>query len=166
MYVDLKENERLKNIVDKIIKDNPTGCLAYNHKSNDDWVDTESVLDEFVHSQNYGLNICGCGSTELVLEIIWKILSEQKRYKEADAHSDDTYVSHRENLYSICGYTNKDESSKDNQLYQALIEFVLKILDSKGFLEHGGMAWNGWLTQKGEDFLYVLDLYIKELEDK
>ena len=44
-----------------------------------------------------------------------------------------------------------------------MIQFVLYMLDSAGFLEHGSGIWGAWLTDLGRMFLYVLNNV--ELED-
>lgn len=59
---------------------------------------------------------------------------------------------------AICGLT------EGNRNYEALIDFVLYILNDKGFLEHGSSIGGSWLTDKGKLFLYLLEIN-KLIED-
>ena len=62
------------------------------------------------------------------------------------------YDKKQNKLANLCGI-----EIIDNTNYDGLIQFVLYMLDSAGFLEHGSGIWGAWLTDLGRMFLYVLN---------
>jgi hypothetical protein len=104
-------------------------------------------MDEFIYED---LDLCGCGNPYKTNEIIRLILIAQTK---------EGWDNKKNALNSIC---NIDISENDN--YDGLIQFVLYILDSHEFLEHGGCISSAWLTEKGKLFLDLLNIW-KQLED-
>lgn len=47
----------------------------------------------------------------------------------------------------------------NDSLQSGLLQFMMYILDHKGFTEHGGSIGGCWLTDKGRRLLTVLDAW-------
>lgn len=151
------DKKKLKEIMQFVIKTYTDGCASYNWRNNDylniinnkrdieDYeIDNiiEESLNEFIFTD---LDLCGCGSPESTYEVIRLILIAQNQ----------TDWDNKQNSFNkICGL---NMALNDN--YDGLIQFVLYILDSHEFLEHGGSIGGAWLTEKGKLFLDLLNMW-------
>lgn len=148
--------DKLKEIMEFVIKEYPNGCANSNWRNGyyidivenkieiEDW-DIDNIIEECMNEFIYeDLDLCGCGCPEYTNEIIRLILHAQNQ---------DDYHKKEAILNSICGI-----DTSENRNYYGLIQFVLYVLDSKGFLEHGGSAGGAWLTNKGKLFLELLEM--------
>lgn len=148
--------QKLKEIMKFVIKEYPKGCASYNWKNNyymnvvedreeiEDW-DINNIIEECMNEFIFeDLHLCGCGSPESTTKVIKMILTaqNQKEYKD------------KQKMFNSICEINIDE----NNNYDGLIQFVLYILDSHGFLEHGSSISGAWLTEKGKLFLELLNM--------
>lgn len=153
-----------KVIAKYIIENYPDSCLSCNYDFSDniDKSDDEFLLEECKNFFFYEiLNTCGCGrpdDTSSVIKDILNIINDYEKQNGNDKDFNVIYDKKQNRLAHLCG-----TEIKDNTNYDGLIQFVLYMLDSAGFLEHGSGIWGAWLTDLGRMFLYVLNNV--ELED-
>lgn len=144
----------------------PNGCANYNWEGRgydaiindkrlpEEW-EIENIIDDCLaefHYEEDGLGICGCGNPEDTHEVIRQILNIQSDY--------DNYESVQKKFSDLCN------SDMENDNYHGLIQFVLYILNNKGFLEHGGSVGGAWLTEKGKIYLDLLNMAHKISENE
>lgn len=142
----------MKTSVDEAIKMNPTdivnyigseytnSCIAANGYSNLNAVDAANEsLKFFIYEK---LGICGCGSPEDTLLVIRDLLDIIYEYSQLE-FSENNYEEKWHKLNSLSGTllnTNK---------WNGILQFILYILDDRGFLEHGGSIGGAWLSAEG-----------------
>lgn len=131
--------DRLKEIINRInCKDKP-------------YIATHlEVLEHYLYDIKDGLNICGCGTPWDTAKIIYKVLKIQSKRNDWD-----NKIADINKLFA-----NDFTKEQERNIY-GVYQFILYILDNKGFLEHGGGIGGAWLTQWGEDLLYVLEYCIE-----
>lgn len=151
--------ERLREIMDFVLKEYPNGCAASNWR-NHEYIPKDFEIDqyledcfkEFIYED---LDLCGCGSPECTYKILQLVLQAHKLSHELE----NGYEAKKQILNNICGIDMNENSN-----YLGLIQFVEYILDSYEFMEHGSGIGGAWLTEKGKIFLEVLDTVLKEEE--
>ena len=148
-----------KVIANYIIENYPDSCLSCNYDYDYiDKSDDEFLLEECKNFFFYEiLNTCGCGRPDDTTSVIKDILNiindydnERQNYNREEINI--AYDKKQNRLNNLCG-----TEIKDNTNYDGLIQFVLYMLDSAGFLEHGSGIWGAWLTDLGRMFLYFLN---------
>lgn len=153
------EELNCKTIVKYIIEKYPDSYLSCNYDYDYiDKADDEFLLDECKDFFFYEiLDTCGCGrpdDTESVIKDILNIINDYLNVLEN--RNDDkinlAYDKKIKRLNNLCGV-----EIENNTNYDGLIQFVLYMLDSAGFLEHGSSIGGAWLTDLGRMFLYVLN---------
>lgn len=106
----------------------------------------EPLMDYFMYEK---LDLCGCGSPEDTYEIIRRYLHVRK-----DAH--DGNLPYNE----VCDrYMSDLHINYSDEIQYGMLQFLMYILDSHGFTEHGSSVGGCWLTESGEMFLTVLDAW-------
>ena len=155
--------KKLPHYMKYIINTYPDGCAAYN------WIqccyneiladkrlpkeyEVEDILEDCLKEFHYeDLGLCGCGCPEETYEVIRKILNIQS--------SNAKWEIKQQQFSELCN------ADMDNVNYSGLIQFVLYVLDDKGFLEHGSSISSAWLTEKGKIYLDLLNMW-KEIKGK
>lgn len=151
--------EKLTEYMKYIIKTYPEGCASYNwlnyyeeilsDKRLPEEYEFDNIIEESLKEFYHEIGLCGCGNPEFTYEVIRQILNIQsKRFDSAE-----TYKERQKHFSDLCN------SSMDNENYYGLIQFVLYILDDKGFLEHGGSIGGAWLSEKGTIYLDLLNVW-------
>jgi len=153
----LIDKNKLKQIMQFVIKAYPNGCASYNwqntcyidivqnKKEIEDW-EIENIVQECLNEFIYeDLDLCKCGSPEITWEVLRLILLAQNQ---------EGWGNKKLAFNNICGL-NID----GNKNYEGLIQFVLYILDNHEFLEHGWCISSAWLTDKGRLFLELLNMW-------
>ena len=159
------EELNCKIIAKYIIENYPDSCLACNVKDYyfEDYYN-DRLLEECLNFFSYDiLDICSCGRPEDTTSVIKDILNIINDYDNERQDGDDKdfnlrYDKKQNRLANLCGI-----EINDNTNYDGLIQFVLYMLDSVNFLEHGSSIGGAWLTDLGRMFLYVLNNI--EIED-
>jgi hypothetical protein len=148
--------QKLSNYMKYIINTYPDGCAAYNwtqgsyneiltNKRLPEEYEIEDIVEDCLKEFHYeDLGLCGCGSPEETYEVIRKILNIQS--------SDKDWRTKQREFSEICN------ADMNNENYNGLIQFVLYVLDNKGFLEHGSSISGSWLTEKGKIYLDLLNV--------
>lgn len=154
--------QKLSNYMKYIINTYPDGCAAYNwlqgcyneiltDKRLPEEYEIRYIVEDCLSEFNDDLGLCGCGSPEETYEVIRRILNIQS--------SNANWGTRQRQFSEICN------ADIDNENYNGLIQFVLYILDDKGFLEHGSSIGGAWLTKKGEIYLDLLNIW-NNINDK
>jgi len=136
----------MKDIKEKIVAYAKTYCsdheyvqdkFRYTAPSNDELID-------IIHINFFGF--CGCGCPEEPIILVRDAMRYIKKCKLLEWNKDSTY-------------TYEDWNTEGDQLFhtQAIRYFMFYWLDKEEFTEHGGSV-PGWLTDKGEDLLEILEL--------
>jgi hypothetical protein len=155
---------RIIDIANYIIENNPDCCMAYNYKGytfteSDEDMLTEECVKFFLYEQ---LDICGCGSPWDTAKVIRDFLTILNKYEIINRENKDSKNFDHRKLYdekwleinSLCGI-----HITENDNYYGLIQFLMYVLDTKGFLEHGSGIGGAWMTDEGRMLLYVLSKY-------
>ena len=147
--------QKLSNYMKYIIKTYQDGCAAYNwiqgsyneiltNKRLPEEYEIEDIVEDCLKEFHYeDLGLCGCGCPEETYEVIRKILNIQS--------SNAKWETKQKQFSELCN------ADMDNANYSGLIQFVLYVLDNKGFLEHGSSIGGSWLTEKGKIYLDLLN---------
>jgi hypothetical protein len=166
--------KKLPQYMKYIINTYPDGCAVYNwtrgmdlnkllcrkgsyneiltNKRLPEEYEIEDIIEDCLKEFHYeDLGLCGCGSPEETYEVIRKILNIQS--------SDKDWKIKQQQFSELCN------ADMDNANYSGLIQFVLYVLDDKGFLEHGSSISSAWLTEKGKIYLDLLNMW-KEIKGK
>ena len=106
----------------------------------------EPLMDYFMYEK---LGLCGCGSPEDSYEAIRRYLHVRK-----DAHDDTLPYNEIHDRYMSDLHINCSD-----ELQYGILQFLMYILDSRGFTEHGGSIGGCWLTESGEMLMIVLDTW-------
>lgn len=149
----LKEIYTVEYVKDYVIKNYPDSCAAYNFEYGC-CVDGEVV--ELLQCFAYEiLDLCGCGRPEDTWEVIRRVL-----HARLIAFSD--HMSYDD----ICAVYNDSLGLdfKNNKIDSGIVCFILYILDSKGFTQHGSSIYGCWLTELGKMYLAMLTVWNEELE--
>lgn len=144
----------LKDILKNVIRLLPNSAFACNYDESD-FEDCTGRESEFIEealesfeSGNEGLRLCGCGSPEDASLFIYKVLLAQNK---EDYDERKTAYS---NIFNI--------SPEENYTVNGAFQFILYVLNERGFLEHGTSVYSSWLTAKGKCYLSLLELSFKE----
>lgn len=81
------------------------------------------------------LGLCGCGDPNAVLDMIQEYLEIKSSYN--------------------FGMFNKRETFAENYKEELLL-FMMYVMDNKGYTEHGTSIGTAWITEKGKEFLAML----------
>lgn len=149
----------INEIANYIINNHHDCCLAYNSGGKLDTYYEDTLYEECLKFFTYEqLGICGCGRPEDTINVIKDLLNILDKYekirddKTVDFHQ--TYEDKWKDLNSLCGV-----HIKDNDNYDGMLQFMMYVLDDKGFLEHGSGISGAWLSNEGKMLLYVLNNY-------
>lgn len=129
---------RLNEIRNYVIDKYPKCCLAHNYVGYEFKEDYDiSVLAEELNNFFWleYMNLCGCGETDAVQEIIKTYLNAIKN--------------------------NSDEVLKMEGNEALLFLFMMYVLDSYEFTDHGSSIYGATLTELGKMYLDVLNIYTK-----
>lgn len=138
------------------------GCAAYNWLQGDyseiladkrlpEEYEIEDIVEDCLNEFHNDLGLCGCGNPEETYEVIRRILNILS--------FDVDWETRQKQFSEICN------ADMNNENYNGLIQFVLYILDDKGFLEHGSSISSAWLTEKGKIYLDLLNMW-NEIRNK
>lgn len=144
---------RLSEIAEFIVEHNQDCCMYYNNNvvkgCREDWYE-ESLIDPLMDYYMYEeLNLCGCGNPEFTYSVIRKYLHIREDWYMDKLKYDDVLQRYKEDLHI----------DNNDSLQSGLLQFMMYILDYKGFTEHGGSIGGCWLTDKGRRLLTVLDAW-------
>lgn len=103
-----------------------------------DGVDFNSRAEMLFSSKSSGLGFCGCGLPEKTLKSVHSYLSTldwawqdwEARFRELQSHSG---------------------------LSEDFWNFIAYFCDSKGLTEHGGSVGGAWLSDRGRDWLRIMN---------
>ena len=144
---------KLSEIAEYIIEHNQDCCMAVNNevikRCREDWYEEsliEPLMDYYMYEE---LNLCGCGIPEDTYEIIRRYLHIREDYYTDKIEYKDVLERYKTDLHI------KD----DDSLQAGLLQFMMYVLDHKGFTEHGSSIGGCWLTNKGRMLLTVLDAW-------
>lgn len=149
--------KQLQDIANELMDKYPNSCLTNNvRKFGHTYIleDIDALLDHvlglFAHDI---LGLCGCGNPEDTWEMIRIVLDIQA--------NSESYV---ERELRIKTELNLNPGS---DIHNGIWQFILYILNDKGFLEHGSSIYSAWLTDLGRPYLTVLNIWHeRELEEK
>ena len=112
----------------------------------------QETLHDFYYN---GLGWCGCGNPTGVMEFMRDVLRKIKHRSDENNGSNDTWKIRTEELDEMLG-------DKDRPM---LALTYLYLLDALGLLEHGSNISGCWLSEKGEDFLALLEEGIEGFDE-
>lgn len=144
---------RLSEIAEFIVEHNQNCCMYYNNDvikgCKEDWYEeylVKPLMDYYMYEE---LDLCGCGCPEDTYEVIRRYLHIRNDWYENKLQYDDVIAKYKTDLHI-----------NDDDLIQAgLLQFMMYVLDEKGFTEHGSGIGGCWLTDKGKRLLTVLDAW-------
>lgn len=96
------------------------------------------------------LGLCGCGCPDASRRDIRNYLRIVNLKRKDFSTFDDyykIYIARMKEYFNV-------ESVYDN----SLLQFMAYILDNKGFTEHGSSIGGAWITEKGKQYLSVLEI--------
>jgi len=97
------------------------------------------------------IGLCNCGSPSWTIDVIELVLKSQLSSKKI------RFINNE--IYEKLGTTRYVDGP-----IQGLIDFVLYILDDKGFLNHGSSIGGAWLTDQGKELLKLLEKHKGDIE--
>lgn len=106
----------------------------------------EPLMDYIMYEK---LGLCGCGSPEDTYEIIRRYLHVRKDAHDGNLPYNEVYDRYMSDLHINCS----------DELQYGILQFLMYILDSYGFTEHGCSVSGCWLTESGEMLMIVLDAW-------
>lgn len=144
----------IKEIAKYIIENYPDSCLAHNLHGILDYYYEKLLYEECLNFFLYEkLGICGCGSPWVTANVIKDLLNILYKYETARNRDwQEAYDDKMSSIKSLCGVV-----IENNNNYDGLVQFMMYMLDDKGFLEHGTGIGGAWLTNEGKMFLHVLN---------
>ena len=128
---------KLSEIAKHIVTYHPDSELRYyvNDKDVDEELLIEPLLDFYIHEQ---MGLCNCGNPEDTYEVIRKYLHIREEWRKESLSTYDNLVeSYEVNLHI----------NYKNSINYGLLQFMMYVLDSNGFTEHGGSIGGCWLTE-------------------
>ena len=144
---------RLSEIAEYIVENNPKCCMAYNNTVDkgcrDGWYEEyliEPLMDYYMFEE---LGLCGCGVPEETYEAIRLYLQIRKDWYEDKIE----YVEVNRRYLTDLHIDDADE------LQSGILQFMMYVLDDRGFTDHGGSIGGCWLTDAGERLLTVLNAW-------
>lgn len=96
------------------------------------------------------LGMCGCGRPEDVRTFILKLLKLN--------------IERWENK-GVAGYGEKFKQVFNETDSDVLFEFVFHVFDNVDLLDHGGSIYGAWTTEKGREFVSMLEDDVVSYED-
>ena len=144
---------RLSEIAEYIIEYNQHCIMCYKNNiiqgCREDWYE-ESLIDPLLDYYMYEeLDLCECGNPEFTYETIRKYLHIREDFHTYNIHYEDVLQRYKNDLHI---------DTNDSVQY-GILQFMMYVLDWKGFTEHGGSIGGCWLTDKGRRLLAVLDAW-------
>lgn len=147
---------RLSEIAEYIVENYPDSNIAYNHDvrkgCREEWYEEfliEPLMDFYMYEE---LHLCGCGNPEDTYETIRRYLNiRDDNFKISDMDYQDVIDRYKTDL----------GIDKQNDMQYGLLQFMMYVLDDKGFTEHGSSIGGCYLTDKGERLLTVLNEWYK-----
>lgn len=137
----------LVQIAEKIIKNNPTSCIAYNYFQG---MHKEHLIRELMDFFCYEvLNLCGCGLPEYTQETI-------RRYLNIKFDLHEHRIGYQEAKER---YATELKVDCDDAVQYGMFQFMMYGLDHCGLTEHGSGIGGAWLTELGEMYLTVLNAW-------
>ena len=151
---------KLSEIAEHIVKYHPDCCMSINNEitigCREDWYEQyliKILMDYYMYEY---MDLCVCGIPEYTYEAIRNYLRIRKDFHSCeDISKFNTAHRYLENLHI----------DKDDDYQYGMLQFMMYILDSYGFTEHGSGIGGCWLTEDGERLLTVLDAWY-EMENK
>lgn len=145
---------KLSEIAKHIATYHPDSELRYyiNDKNVDEELLIEPLLDFYIHEQ---MDLCKCGRPEDTYETIRTFLLIRKAWEKNGWSRDNVVKSYEANLHI----------NYKNDINYGLLQFLMYVLDSYEFIEHGSSISGCWLTKDGERLLTVLNAWHKHLEE-
>lgn len=144
---------RLSEIAEYIVEHRSDCCMAVNHDvikgCREDWYEEyliNPLMDYYMYEE---LNLCGCGSPEFTYSAIREYLHIREDWYKNRIKYDGVLQRYKKNLHI----------DDNDSLQSGLLQFMMYILDHKGFTEHGGSIGGCWITDKGRRLLTVLDAW-------
>lgn len=145
--VDEAVNMKPIDIACYISREYTNSCIAVNGYSN--VVDAANESFKFFIYEKLG--ICGCGSPEDTMLVIRDLLDIIFEYSQLE-FSEKNYEEKRQKLNSLSG------SLLTTNNWNGILQFIMYILDDRGFLEHGGSIGSAWISAEGIMLRYLLHL--------
>ena len=144
---------RLSEIAEYIVEHNPDCNMVYNHEVDKgcryEWYEEyliEPLMDYYMFER---LALCKCGIPEETYEVIRLYLQIRKDWCTDKIEYNG--VVHR--------YLTDLHIDDADELQSGILQFMMYILDDKGFTTHGGSIGGCWLTDDGERLLTVLNAW-------
>lgn len=144
---------RLNEIAEYIVEHNPDCNMAYYHKVDkgcrDEWYEEyliEPLMNYYMFER---LGLCGCGLPEETYETIRLYLQIRK----------DWYTDKIDYVEVTRRYLTDLHIDDADELQSGILQFMMYILDDKGFTTHGSSIGGCWLTDDGERLLTVLNAW-------
>lgn len=104
----------------------------------------DDLMDYFIYER---LELCGCGNPEHTYEILRRLLNLRAKWSKNEI----TYPEVKERDLRDLGLDT------NTGVGNGILQFLLYVLDSKGFMSHGSSVQGAWLTEEGNMFLDVLN---------
>ena len=147
---------KLSEIAEYIVDNYPDSNIAYNHDvikgCREEWYEVSiinTLLDFYMYEE---LGLCGCGNPEFTYEVIRRYLNiRYDNFKISDMDYQDVIDRYKTDL----------GINRQNDMQYGLLQFMMYVLDDKGFTEHGSSIGGCYLTDKGGRLLTVLNEWYK-----
>lgn len=144
---------KISEIAEYVANNYPDFCTSQSCKvikgCREEWYEEnliEPLLNFYIHEK---MDLCECGRPEDTYEVIRRYLHIRKSWSEKSLSYDEVVNSYKVNLHI----------DDNNSIHYGLLQFLMYVLDSYGFTEHGGGIGGCWLTEDGERLLTVLDAW-------
>lgn len=150
----------LQDVVEYFFENYPDSALSQDEVVKKDYKEEwckDFIIDRLIPYYMYDcLGLCGCGIPEETFEVIRKYL-----HIKQDKGNDliDYYG-------QIERYKRDLEIQYDSSIQYGMLQFLMYILDDKGFTAHGSSIGSCWLTEDGERLLTVLDAWYETKIDE
>lgn len=147
--VDEAVNMKPFDIASYISRVYTNSCIAANGYCNLNTVEAANEsLKFFIYEK---LGICGCGSPEDTMLVIRDLLDIIFEYSQLE-FSEKSYEEKWQKLNSLSG------SLLTTNNWNGILQFIMYVLDDRGFLEHGGSIGSAWISAEGIMFRSLLHL--------
>ena len=148
---------KLSEIAEHIVDEYPDCSIAHNNEfirgCREEFYE-ESLVDMLLsYYMNEYMDLCGCGCPECTYEVIRNYLRIRKDFHSSiDIENFNTDRRYLEDLHI--------DTTNDSQY--GILQFMMYMLDSYNFTEHGSSIGGCWLTEDGERLLVVLDAWYNQ----
>lgn len=140
--------ETLQEIANKLILDYPNESFTIFDEywmEEDEDVLANYIIDMFGYEL---LGLCDCGRPEDTHEMLRVLLNARNDWHEGKCEYDEFRRRIKDELHV----------NEDDDIQYGMYQFVLYILNYKGFLYHGSSVGGSWLTNLGKMYLTVLNI--------